>query len=214
MDENNFYNASQENTIDPSAAHEAYTDTPPSFFAKHKAKIITAIALVLTAVIAFSAGCFLGPNLTNNGLSFSDEKPELNMKSAKKALKDADYDVYLYEDDLEFGMVKRLRADNDDDDGLYIIEYEDEELAKMAYEETRAQIIYSFTVAKISADNVEHILAEYEDTLTSKQSDDYKQKLKDYKKQLKKFNEEFVLGRDGCIVWYGTKTAIEDSFGD
>ena len=212
MDNNSFENNS--NNTYGTEYSEYYEQPKESFFKRHKTKILTSLSIVVTAAIFFTIGVLTGPKVQNEAsvlFNYSDEKPELDFKTAKKALKDADYDVTLEEDDLPFGVAKQLRADNEDDDGLYIIEYEDEELAKMAFEERLVAIEYYISIYEISIQNIEYVLKEYSTTLTSDEADDYKEELADAKKELKNYEEEFVMGREGCIVWYGTKTAAKDS---
>ena len=144
-------------------------------------------------------------------------KPNLDLEKAKTKLEEAEYDEVTLVDkkeSLEPGVAKYLRAYKDggedtDDQYIYIVEYKDKKLAKLYYEETKAQLEYQIEALKAEIEIMEMTLELYESEMDSKDIDELKDEIKDCKKELTDYEENYTIGIDGCFVWYGTIKAAE-----
>ena len=56
------------------------------------------------------------------------------------------------------------------------------------------------------------MLSKYDDELTGEEEDYIKEQIKELEKELEEY-DDYVIGRSGKTVWYGTKAAIEASKG-
>ena len=72
---------------------------------------------------------------------------------------------------------------------------------------------YKIDSLELEIKSVKHILAKYEKDLKSDEIKGYEDDLKDLEKELEEYKEEYVIGRSGKYVWYGTVDAIKDSKG-
>ena len=140
------------------------------------------------------------------------DKPELDIGKAEDALEDEDYSVTVVDDEdmLSPGMVERLYAYNDDDT-LVIVEFENSKTATLFYKSKKLDIEQEIEALKLEIKYLEHILDEYSRDIDRDDEDDYKDELKDLKKELSELQDEYVVGKSGKIVYYGTKDAVEDS---
>ena len=165
--------------------------------------ILLAAAMLLSCAVVFSSCAIFTP------------KPELDLEDAADNLEDADYYVSYTddEDNLSVGMEESLSASSDDgDDGLYIVKYADAKSASIAYDEAKMEIDNAKEEIKLSIKKYENILKKYEDDLDSDEIDYYEDLIKDLEDELEEY-DEYVIGKSGKTVWYGTKDAIEDSKG-
>lgn len=126
-------------------------------------------------------------------------KPNLDFDSAKQNLAENGYSAYV--EDAKGGyfgeaIEQRLIAHDEDDDYIYIYEFKDEKAAKLYYND--AKIYYGKNSAEYKF--YKHYLKKYGDDMTS----DERKDVADYIEEL----ENYVVGRSGKYVWYGTKDAV------
>ena len=176
--------------------------------------------------LMLAASMLIGCALTLSSCFFAP-KPELDLKEAKKALEKEDYTVsYADKEDLEDVpyVEERLSAYNDED-SLMICIYADAKSAELHYK--RAKLDRDAAIAEFEQEIeelelelafYENILDKYEDDLDrddikdiEDEIEDLMDELEDVEKELKEYKEEYVIGKSGKTVWYGTKDAIEDS---
>ena len=101
----------------------------------------------------------------------------------------------------------------DDDNSLSIVRYADAKSAKLAYQEIKLKYDYQIDSLKLEIKSLEHQLKKYEDDLDSDEIDEIEDEIKELKEELEEMKEDFVIGRSGKVVWYGTADAIKDSKG-
>ncbi len=164
------------------------------------------ISLLLALVMA--VGCMLA--VTSCGA-----EPELDFVVAEANLKLAGYSVNsrVFEDDVE--RVKTLSASkeiNDIEDTIVITEYTDSTLAKLALEKQELSFEMEKQAIELYIEYYEHLIDEYASSYSAEKLADLKEKLNDYKVNLE-MAENYVIGRSGNIVYYGTKAAIEATKG-
>ena len=160
-----------------------------------------AIAMILSCAVLFSScGLFTA-------------KPNLDLEDAAEVLEDEDYTVSYSddEDELGVGVVERLSAYNDDD-YLYVVVYGDAKSASIAYKSAKASMDSEIKSIKLQIQSIENMLDKYDGDLESDEIDAYEDELKELEKELEEY-DEVVIGKKGCTIWMGTKTAIEDSKG-
>ncbi len=142
------------------------------------------------------------------------EKPKLNLEKAEKNLDDEDYIVRLTddEDDLEVGMSEMLYASNGSD-YICIIKFKKSSTAKLAYQEIEYKYDCSVKECEMEIKSLEHILKTYEDDLKSSEIDNYEDQLKEMEEKLEDLKEQddYIFGRSGKYIWYGTPDALKDS---
>ena len=165
---------------------------------------LLAIAMLLSCICILSA-C-------------SVPKPELDLKDAAEALEDEDYHVYYYDDEdmsgFNYAMEETLYAyDDDHDNYIRIMKFKSAASAKLYYKQVKEWNEFEQEAEKSYLEVMEHSLKTYEDNLSSDEIDELEDKIKDCKKTLKENEEDYVVGRSGVYVWYGTKDAIKDSKG-
>ena len=128
-------------------------------------------------------------------------KPNLDFDSAKQNLEENGYSAHV-EDGEEYGGYRgaateqRLFAYDKDDNYIYIYEFKDEKAAKLYYND--AKIYYGKNSAEYKF--YKYYLKKYGDDMTS----DERKDVADYIEEL----ENYVVGRSGKYVWYGTKDAV------
>ena len=159
-------------------------------------RILAAILLVVLTLstVVLLASC--GP------------KPELDLEDAKENLEDAKYSVIYNDDSSVAGVEESLSATNKDDK-LYVTVYADAKLAKLAYKELQMGMKQEKEALKLELKRLEYMLDEYSKDIDE---DDVEEDIKYIEEELEAY-DEYVIGRSGNTVWYGTKTAIEDSKG-
>ena len=141
-------------------------------------------------------------------------RPEMDLEEAKDNLEDEDYRVSYTddEDDLDAGYEEMLMASKDDD-YLYVVKFGDVKSAKLAYEELKLEREAEIDETKLEIKKIEHLLKKYERDLDSDEIDEYEDELKELEDKLDDMKKEFVYGRSGKVVWYGTADAIDASKG-
>ena len=140
-------------------------------------------------------------------------KPELDIDAAAKALEKADYDVDVDDEFSNPSIEKRLSAESEDGkDYIYIVVYKDTKSAKLAYEDQKMSLDQYKEEIKLKIETYEHLIDEYESDLKSDEINSYKDKIKDYEKTLEEM-DEYVIGRSGKTIWYGTEKAVEATKG-
>ncbi len=145
-------------------------------------------------------------------------EPNLDLAAAKTKLEAAEYTVSLVDkkEELDPGIAKQFRAYKDggeetDDQYIYIVEYKDKKLAKLYFEETKAQIDYQIASLKAEIEIMEKTLELYEAEMQSEDINELKDEIKELKEDLTDYEENYTIGIDGCFVWYGTVKAAEAS---
>ena len=169
-------------------------------------KIISAL-LVLVMLI----GCAL--TLT------SCAKPELNFEKAKANLEAAGYDVEYSAKAEELksfgclGLVEALEAENDDGEEIVIAKFDKTKTAKLYIKEQEMSKERQIEYIKYEIKAAEHMVKTYKDELSADEIKDYNEKIEEAKEALEAMKEDFIVGRSGKTVWYGTKAAVEASKG-
>ena len=162
-------------------------------------KIISAI---IAAVIAFSSLVIL---------SSCGAKPELDLDDAKKNLETKGYTVFHYEEDEDTAPGVREHIDAyKDGNRLSISKFSNEKLAKLYYKSLKASFDSRGEELKTELKYYKHLLKK--ETLASAEEDMVKEKIKSLESELDNY-KDLAIGRDGKIVWEGTKTAIKASKG-
>ena len=144
------------------------------------------------------------------GLVACGTAPETDLEDAKDALEDAGYEVY-YDDDIEEpGMEESLSA-NDDDEYIRIYRFEKASTAKLYYETLKLEHEYELKRMKAELKLMKHMLSKYEDDLDRSEVKEFEDEIEDLEEDIEEFKDEYVIGRRGKVVWYGTKQAAKDS---
>ena len=171
--------------------------------------------LAIVLVLAILAGCAYFV------IDYFASKPNIDdLEAAKTNLEDAEYTVIHMTKDglsgalLPDGVVEMLSAskDNDDNDGIVIMILESDELAKIRYNELKAQFEYSKKIAQIRIDEIKYTMEHDKAELSEDELKEMSEELDDLKEELKDINS-FSLGRSGATIWYGTRNAAKDSRG-
>ena len=175
------------------------------------------MTLKLTALAILVCNLFL---LSSCGLFV--KKPNFDLADAEDNLKDEDYSVvYLDdEDSLGIGIVEMLRASKDDD-MVYVCVYEKQKLADLAYEEYKLQYEAEVDSYELQIKEYKYMIKAYADELEDKDGsgdydnmlEQYEEKLEDLEEELEELKENYVFGKKGKTVWYGTKDAIDATKG-
>lgn len=171
-------------------------------FFRHK-KIVIAIGVAIVAIIALIV-CLNVFVFSSHG-----ERPELDLRKAKKALEGADYHVSM-DEDLEVGVKKTLSASNGDDN-LMIVVFENSTLAEKAYDYLTLTMKHEIEEAKMQLSLSEYMVKNYSEELTSSKLDSYKERIKNLKKKIEEYENDVIYGHSGNIVWKGTMNAAKDS---
>ena len=149
----------------------------------------------------------------------SCSRPELDLATAKSNLEAKGFTVILQtnKDYLSEGIVQKLTAYDGlySDEGQYlnIIVFDNTKTAKIALEEQEIIKKQSKENLEYQIELTEHLLKTYRDELSTSEIADYEDEIKEYEDVLATFDDEFILGRKGKTIWYGTKLAIEASNG-
>ena len=161
---------------------------------------LLALVMLVTCFMALSA-CAPRPYLKD-------------LEEAAENLEDADY-FATYTDDEDYlgvGEVERLTASDDDDNMLYVVVYASNKLANLSYEELKASLEAEKESTKREIERIKHILKKFDDELESAEIEKYEDDLEELEEELEEY-KNFVIGKSGKTVWYGTKDAIKDSKG-
>jgi transposase len=137
--------------------------------------------------------------------------PELDLESAEESLRDEGYTV-MYNENGEPGIEESLYANNGDDT-LIVYICESRKMAKLMYQEFQLRLEYNIQSTELEIKSVKHILKRFEDDMSDDEIDRYEDQLDELEDELELYKKEYVLGKRGKTVWYGTKTAVEDSKG-
>ena len=166
-------------------------------------KKLFALALVLIMAIGLVA-CGFAP------------KPELDLEDAAENFEDEKY-VVDYVDDEDYlapGQTEKLYVYTDDyDDELTVIVFEKASTAKLYYKDHKLDMDIEYKELKAQLKFNEHMLKHFEDDMDSDEVDELEDEIKELEKELEDYKENYVIGRKGNVVWYGTKSAVEDSKG-
>lgn len=169
--------------------------------------------LAIVLVLAILVGCAYFV------IEYFASKPNIDeIEAAKTNLEDADYTVIHMTKDglsgalLPDGVVEMLSAskDNDDNDGLVIMVLESDELAKIRYNELKAQFDYSKKTLQLQIDELKYTMERDEAELSEDELKEMSEELDELKEELKDMNK-VSIGRSGATVWYCTKNAAKDS---
>jgi hypothetical protein len=177
-----------------------------SWITSNKKLVIAIAAVIVVAVVALIV-CL-------NTFTCHGVIPELDFGNAEKALEDTGYSVVKnYRNKLDIGIKKELYAkSNDYDDEITIIVFEDLEYAKKRYELIKHSYETQIKSTKLRISIIEYQLDNYYNELSSYKIDDLEDELEKLRETLEKYEEDYVYGRSGNIVWYGTTQAAEDSW--
>ena len=143
-------------------------------------------------------------------LSSCGAKPKLNLEKAEEALKDNDYMVSYSDDVDEAGMEEALYAYKDDN-SLVIIKYAKSSTAKLYYQQMKMELDNEIAALELDIKMAKHMLDKYEKDLDSDEIDELEDEIKELEKELEEYEEDYVVGRSGKYVWYGTAKAVKDS---
>lgn len=164
------------------------------------------LAILLIAVMMFSmTSCFGKPG-----------KPELDLTYAKKNLKALDYIVGIEDDDdfLEPGVIEELEADSEDgSESLYIVTYKNTKYAKIMYKMLKQENEATIKSLKLEIKQLKYVLRKYAKTLDSYTVETLNEELEDLRRELDERQDNYVFGRKGRFVWYGTPEAVRNSKG-
>jgi predicted small lipoprotein YifL len=139
-------------------------------------------------------------------------RPQLDLGDAEDALEDEDYLVTYNDDSEEPGIVESLYAYGDEE-FLCIVVYETSKMANLAYEAIELKYKQEIETIKLQIKTIKYTLNQFDRDMDSDEIDDLEDELKDLEKELEEAQDEYVIGKSGKTVWYGTKRAIEDSKG-
>lgn len=153
----------------------------------------------------------------------SCDKLDISLEDASEIFEDEEWIVNFEE--LDEGLiVARLSANNgeEDDDKAYftMIEYKDEDLAKAAYDAEKLEREQDKEEAKMRLEKYELQLETYNLILENYgkdiEKDEYKEMIKELEEKIEELQEEidtydddYKMGRDGAVVWYGSLEAYE-----
>lgn len=147
----------------------------------------------------------------------SCSRPELDLATAKVNLEAKGFTVFLQTKDLDEGEVQKLTAYDGLYPGegqyLYVVVYDNTKTAKIMLEQFEIQKKQGKENLEYEIELTEHLLKTYRDELSTSEIADYEDDIKEYKDALDTFDDEFILGRKGKTIWYGTKLAIDASNG-
>lgn len=124
------------------------------------------------------------------------------------ALEDANYTTHYRTDSNNPGMTAQLYASNEEH-AVYIIYCEAEKTAQLYYNVVKAEYDNDIACLEAEIELCQHMVQDYADDLTSSELDDYEDEVKEMKQELKEFQEDYVLGYSGTVVWYGNRSAFE-----
>lgn len=138
-------------------------------------------------------------------------------EDAKEALEDADYQVMGFDDEEELdpGMKACIRAykasedEEEDGESLYIFYFENSDMAKVFYKQYKMNLEQSIAEAEVEIEYYELLLEKYADDLEDEEKEELEEELEEAKEELENVKENYVVGRKGTTVWYGTKAAAE-----
>jgi hypothetical protein len=138
--------------------------------------------------------------------------PTLDLEAAAEKLSERGYtvDYVKYLNDEELLDIEGFLYAKKDDEQIWMYRCKSEKAAELRYELEALELEYRIDTVKQGLEYLEDILDELEDSLSSEEIADYENSIKRYKEALQKEENSFV-GYDGCVVWRGTKTALEDT---
>jgi hypothetical protein len=136
-------------------------------------------------------------------------KPNMDLEDAEDNLKDEDYFV-VYNDEGSAGIKENLVA-YDDDNYLVIIYCETAKMANLQYRYYELNHERQIESYELKIKEYNYILSKFDKDLTSDEIDQKEDELKEIEKKLEELKKNYVIGKSGKIVWYGTKDAIKDS---
>ncbi len=146
-------------------------------------------------------------------------KPELDLSDAQDNLEDEGYEVQYITDLEEMGNsemvgITSLLFANDGDEGLNIYVCDTEEMAKYVFEQYRLMVKKQAIDMKYNIEIGKHLKENNKKEFTDSEYEALKDSIDSYEEQYERFeDDEYVVGRSGKKVWFGTKTAIDASKG-
>lgn len=168
---------------------------------KNLMKKLLALALVVSCVFAMASCSLFGP------------KPPKDLEQVAKDLEDSD-DYYASwtndEDEIDDpSVVERLYV-RSEDDNLIVIVFESTKAAKLYYKSLEISYNAEIDSTKNQIKMMEYTLKHYEDKLSSDEIDELEDEIKELTEELEEMKDDFVLGRSGKRVWYGSKEILKD----
>ena len=159
-------------------------------------KIIGTFCVLLTICVLVLSSC---------------ASPELDFDDAKVTLEEKGYTVLHTKNPLTEGMVASFTASNDDDEYLYMAEYESSALASVQYDKVKLQYETEEKETQLEIDELEAFYDLYKDQMSDEKKQAHKDDIAELEKSIDDLNDNFTFGRSGCIIWYGTVQAVKDS---
>ena len=141
-------------------------------------------------------------------------KPLLILEKAEDNLRDEDYTVFYQKSDIDTGVAAYLEASSyRGDDRLTIVKFEKSSTAKLYYEELELEHAHSLETKELRLEYLKKLLKTYEHDLKNNEIEEYEDQIKDLEDEIDdmKNNKDYVFGRSGKYVWYGTPDALKDS---
>ena len=139
---------------------------------------------------------------------------EINFDLAQTNLQAAGYKVSVYSGrDVEPGQKRALYAVGEDiKDRVAIIEFKDEETAKLYYAATRAEVEGGLNENRAFLELYRHILETYEEDMGSEVASNYKDNIAETKYEIEESEDELkLIYLNGASVCYGSRAAINAS---
>ena len=113
--------------------------------------------------------------------------------------------------------------DTEDRKSFTMIEYIDEDLAKMMYEQKELEREQGLEKKKMSLEQyelqleqIQTLLEDFKSELEDAEADSYEENIDDLEEEIKEleneideYDDNYKYGRDGCIFWYGDIEAYE-----
>ncbi len=162
-------------------------------------------------------------------------QPELDLEDAARNLENKGYTVSYIDDDDELNVNEKeyLYAEyahniapdnfNDYDDYLEYIEnlspnmlkiviFKDSKSANLYYKSLKIERDYELKSLRLALKECKHLLYEYEHDLDDEEEKYYNEYISNLNKQISEI-ENYVIGKKGNTVWFGTEQAIQNSNG-
>ena len=154
----------------------------------------------------------------------SCDKLDMSLEDAAEIFEDEEWVGATVQEYDEGVIVARLSVNNGESDDDYasftMIEYKDEDLAKAAYDAEKLERDQAKEEKKMRLERYELQLETYnllvEEYSKDIDKDEYKEmiseledKIDDLKEEIDTYGDDYKMGRDGAIVWYGSLEAYE-----
>ena len=161
------------------------------------------LALLLVVIMMFSmTSCFAG------------KRPELDLITAKDNLIERDYMVSI-EDDTDFldlGAEEEFEAfSTENDDSINITKYKNAKYAKIIFKILKQENKETIKSLKLEIRQTKYLIRKYKKTLDQIKIENLNDDLEDLLEELEERQDNYIVGRKGRYVWYGTPGAINDT---